>query len=368
MKTIHLYNIKTIDEQAVEIYIKDGKISKPLATVDTKINGNGAYVSAGWIDMHVHAYDKLMPYGDRIDDIGFKQGVCTIVDAGSCGINNIDELCHAENNAITNVYKLINIAPNGLETINELVNLELLEVDKIIEEWERLEVQNVVGIKVRLSRSVIGDNGIIPLKIGQHLSKRLKTKLMLHIGNGPPSIDDVFNELEEGNIVTHIFHGKKENIVNKERIRSSVMMAYDRGVYFDIGFGTDSFSFEVCRKAYNLGVCCDTISSDIYRKNRKYGPVYSLSDCMSKMLHIGYSKEVIIKAVTKNPATILSLSNKGGLDIGMDADLTLFELKAGEFKITDSLGEEETCNFKFNPTQTVIAGQICEVEDEQSIK
>ena len=46
-------------------------------------DGTGLYVSSGWIDMHVHAVAKLEPYGDAIDEIGVKQGVATIIDAGA---------------------------------------------------------------------------------------------------------------------------------------------------------------------------------------------------------------------------------------------------------------------------------------------
>ncbi len=45
----------------------------------------GTYVSSGWIDLHVHAFEEFDPYGDAIDKIGVEQGVTTVVDAEAWG-------------------------------------------------------------------------------------------------------------------------------------------------------------------------------------------------------------------------------------------------------------------------------------------
>lgn len=361
MKIIKLTNVQKISGEKIDVFIQGNKIIDKVLDVDETIDCGGLFISAGWIDMHVHAHDKLLPYGDKIDEIGYKQGVCSIVDAGSCGINNIDELYEAEKSAHTNVYKFINISPNGLETTDELTDLALIDVDKIIENWEFLESNKVIGIKVRLSHSVVGNNGIIPLKISQHLRKKLSTKLMVHIGNGPPQIDEVFSELEEGDIVTHIFHGKAENIIKDNEIRDSVKKAILKNIKLDLGFGTSSFDFEVCTMALQLGVKCDTISSDIYRKNREEGPVFSLAECMSKLHHVGYSLADIIACVTAKPAEILNLKYKGNLDVGNDADLTLFAIEKGEYQIEDSMGNIELCTTKIVPKYVYIAGEGYEV-------
>ena len=48
------------------------------------------YVSAGWIDSHVHC-TQIADLPRRADAIGVAQGVTTVVDAGSTGADHIDD-------------------------------------------------------------------------------------------------------------------------------------------------------------------------------------------------------------------------------------------------------------------------------------
>lgn len=50
------------------------------------------------------------------------------------------------------------------------------------------------------------------------------------------------------------------------------------------------------------GIAFNTISTDIYQKNRVHGPVYSMAHVLSKFLYLGYPLEEVIDAVTKNAA------------------------------------------------------------------
>ena len=61
--------------------------------------------------------------------------------------------------------------------------------------------------------------------------------------------------------------------------------------------------------------------------NRIDGPVRSLALVMSKFLAIGMSLPQVIDCVTAHAADGLRLSHKGRLEVGYDADLTLFTLK-----------------------------------------
>lgn len=80
------------------------------------------------------------------------------------------------------------------------------------------------------------------------------------------------------------------------------------------------------RKLPSSRIYPNTISSDIYCKNRIKGPVYSLAYVMSKFLLVGLSLSQVIDCVTKNAAHALRLSNKGRLEVGCDADFTIFDV------------------------------------------
>jgi dihydroorotase len=79
-----------------------------------------------------------------------------------------------------------------------------------------------------------------------------------------------------------------------------------------------------------------TISSDIYCKNRIKGPVYSLAHAMSKFFAIGMTLEQVLACVTHQAADPLRLPGKGRLEMGADADITLFEVSCGPTPFTDT--------------------------------
>ena len=72
-----------------------------------------------------------------------------------------------------------------------------------------------------------------------------------------------------------------------------------------------------------------SISTDIYIRNRENGPVYDLATTMEKLRVVGYDWPEIIEKVTKAPAEF-PFNAKGTLEIGKDADLTIFTIQAEE--------------------------------------
>src|SRR5699024_499974 len=123
-----LQNVKLVDEKAVDIVIFKGKIQR-ISSAGSEKGDNiinfkkKVYVSSGWIDMHVHAFPKFDPYGDDIDEIGYKAGVTTVVDAGSTGADRIGDLIDYSKNYKTNLLAYLNISRLGLERVDELSNL-----------------------------------------------------------------------------------------------------------------------------------------------------------------------------------------------------------------------------------------------------
>ncbi|UUZ84920.1 hypothetical protein LJK88_15695 [Paenibacillus sp. P26] len=81
-----LRHVKRVNEEPADIIVEEGRIAGVTGPGEGQgervFDCEGCYVSSGWIDLHVHAFPELDPYGDEIDEIGVKQGVTTIVDAG----------------------------------------------------------------------------------------------------------------------------------------------------------------------------------------------------------------------------------------------------------------------------------------------
>lgn len=361
-------NGKTIEGSLVNVYINQGKILDVTdSSVETKSSADRIldlkgehYISAGWIDDHVHCYEKMDLYYDVPDRIGVEQGVTTIIDAGSTGAENIVDFSEGVKKAKTNVFALLNISKTGIIAQNELENLEHIDQTSIEETINQLP-DFIVGLKARMSKSVVGENDVLPLK-------RIKTlrqlhpdlPLMVHIGSAPPKLENILNWMRSGDILTHCFNGKENGIINQKtgKVREEAWDAYQRGVVFDIGHGTDSFNFETAKRAYSEGMLSETISTDIYHRNRDNGPVFDLATTMEKMRFIGYEWKDIIRQVTSSPAESFRLKKKGRLQKGMDADITIFTIEDKNKKLIDSNGNTYTAKEQIVPKAVINGGEF----------
>lgn len=359
-----LRNAKLVNEQPVDIVIENEKIVEVTEAGgiagEDGFDSSGLYVSSGWIDMHVHAFPEFDPYGDEIDEIGVKQGVTTIVDAGSCGADRIADLRASRAKAKTNLFAMLNISRIGLLHVDELSRLEWIDLEKA-EQAVHDNQDIIVGLKARISKSVVNDNGIEPLRLARILSRKTSLPIMVHIGSGPPRIEEVLALLTERDIITHYLNGKPNNLFDVEgKPIKELLEAIDRGVHLDVGHGSASFSFKVAEAAKRAGIRPDTISTDIYRRNRLNGPVHSLSSVLSKFLYLGYSLEEVIAAVTVNAAQWLNKPELGRIQLGGPANLTLFAVNQGAVTLTDSEGEQRIANTYIEAKGVVVNGTFIE--------
>ncbi len=361
---------QTIDHKKMDIAIKDGKIVKIESQIkDSAVNEyhleEGAFISAGWIDDHVHCFEEMSLYYDYPDEIGYKQGVTTVIDAGTTGAENIHRFYDLAKEATTNVYALVNISKWGIVAQDELADLSKIKFD-LVAQALRTCPDFIVGLKARMSKTVIGENGIKPLVLAKEIQNANQSlPLMVHIGSAPPSLETILAHMEQGDVLTHCFNGKENGILNQENqsIKSFVFDAYHKGIAFDIGHGTDSFNFDVAEHALAAGIKASSISSDIYIRNRTNGPVYDLATTMEKLAVIGYDWKEIIEKVTAAPAAQFGLNNKGKIAVGYDADLTIFSFKEEDKVLTDSNGNTRTTSVQIMPTIAVIGGELFETND-----
>src|SRR5699024_12671294 len=96
---------------------------------------------------------------------------------------------------------------------------------------------------------------------------------------------------------------------NKSTVAQAVQEALGKGVYFDVGHGTSSFSFLIAEAAKKKGIPFHSISTDIYELNKLEGPVYNLAETMTKFIELGHSLHKVIQAVQEKPAQIIEKQN-----------------------------------------------------------
>lgn len=364
MYDLILRQAKSADGSLIDIAILDGKLAKigqlaSEATASQIVNLEGKYwVSAGWIDSHVHCYAKSPIYHDEPDLVGIGSGVTTVIDAGSTGANDVDDFYRITREAKTNVFAFLNIARTGIVTQNELA--DMAQIDRAaVRQAIDANPDFVIGLKARMSSSVVGKNGIKPLFVAKEMQRENGgLPLMVHIGNNPPNLDEIADVLESGDIITHCFNGKPNRILNPEgKLREAIKRALERGVLLDVGHGSASFSFAVAEMAIKQGIVPHTISSDIYCRNRLAGPVHSLATVMSKFFSVGLSLPQVIDCVTRHAADALRLPAKGRLEVGCDADLTLFDIQHTPQVFIDSEGLSVEGGRILVPLAAIVAGE-----------
>ncbi|APX71816.1 amidohydrolase/deacetylase family metallohydrolase [Companilactobacillus allii] len=373
MIDLYVKNGKTISGSPVDVLIDQGKIIDIQSHIDGDVIAKKVlnleskyYLSSGWIDDHVHCYEKLTLYYDKPDLDGVDAGVTTIVDAGSTGADNLADFYELTKKVKTNVYAMCNISKTGIIAQDELGHMDRIQnnlVKNMIDKYPEF----VVGIKARMSKSVVAGSGIHPLIRAKKIQKlNNNIPLMVHIGTNPPELSDIMNLLNPGDIITHCYNGKPNGIMNLNlhEIKQFAIESYNRGIIFDVGHGTDSFNFEVARVAKSIGLIPKSISSDLYHRNRENGPVYNLATCLDKMLHLGYTMEEIIPMITINPANNFNLKNKGFLKKGFDGDLTIFSVENREKELTDSNGNKEIANKVVVPHYAIVSGNVYETKGE----
>ncbi|WP_413742230.1 amidohydrolase/deacetylase family metallohydrolase [Sodalis sp. RH15] len=364
---------KNSDGSLTDIAVRNGRIAvvgevdEHAAAAQTLDLQGAVFASAGWIDAHVHCYAKSPVYHDEPDLVGVAGGVTTVIDAGSTGADDVDDFYRLTRAAETQVYAFLNIARTGIVTQDELADMTRIDPVAV-----REALQNhpgfIIGLKARISSSVVGSNGIKPLARAKEMQRETPSlPLMVHIGNNPPSLDEIADLLTSGDIITHCFNGKPNRILSANgELRSSIKRALGRGVRLDVGHGTASFSFAVAEQAIKQGILPYTISSDIYCRNRINGPVHSLAAVMSKFFTLGMSLEEVIQCVTAHAAEVLRLPSKGRLAVGADADLTLFDIRTEPQVLVDSEGLSVTGERHLAPLAAVVAGKVLLTDEGKS--
>lgn len=337
-----LRHVRFPDGRIADLNIRNGRIDSlhqpGTASGGDVLDCEGLYVSSGWIDMHVHAFPEFEPYGDSVDAIGVDCGCTTIVDAGSCGADRIDELAASRAESLTRLFAFLNVSRIGLQRTDELSQLEWIHREALLQAVHA-HPDFIVGLKARISSSVVRGNGTEPLRLAVGLSEETGLPIMTHIGSAPPAIEDVIPLLRKGDIVTHYLNGKANNLFDDAGTPLSVLTdAIGRGVKLDVGHGTASFSFRTAEQARSAGISFDTISTDIYRGNRLNGPVYGMANVLTKFLTLGYPLTEVIEAVTSRPAAWLKRPELGRIQVGDPANLTLFSVKNVPSVLTDSEG------------------------------
>ncbi len=351
--------------QEMDVGIVGGRIAaiQPALAGDNAkqvLDARGCYVTPGLIDFHIHSYWGVNPYGFNADPVCIASGVTTAVDAGSAGpVNFLGFKRFIAEQSRTRMLAFVCVAQHGvLSSPGELQDLRFADPEgaaRTVKEHPDV----AVGIKVRLHRSSVGENGREALRLAIQAGEASRSPVMVHIGDTAISMEEIVNTLRPGDVVTHCFTPKQPAIVDEAgRLREAVRWAHERGVLFDVGHANGHFDFNLVQRAMGDSLLPDTISSDLHARSG-LGPVVDLPTTMTKFLTLGMSIEHVVAACTINPARVIGWQDRlGSIEPGREADLAVLELVDGPARLRDSIGGELIADQRIAARWTIRRGEL----------
>src|ERR1700722_6058867 len=313
------------------------------------LDARGKYVMPGLIDIHTHAGRGGAP-------LALSDGVSGWVDAGSFGIDGIEQAIAQVASAPNRGRFLINISRLGTSSVGELKDINNADVG-LTRGMIAKHRDYIVGVKARLSESVAGPNDLEGLRRAQAAAGHLP--VMIHIGQSVSPMRAILPLLKRGDIVTHMYAPAPSSIFDdKGKVLPEVLAAKRRGIVFDFGNGvSDHFNWETVELGMKQGFWPDTFSTDWNAMSRTTG-VVDFPNVMSKFLMFGMPLEGIVARATVAPARVFgAFRDRGTLNVGAPADVAVLELKDGTFEFVDNYKGKRTGKQCLFPVASVMGGK-----------
>ena len=326
----------------------------------TVIDASGCIVSPGLIDFHAHIYERGTDSGANPDLAALPYGVTAIADAGSSGVSTYRSFLDRLALCRVKTKLCLHISPTGQVTHEypELLRPEKWRMEKFQEAVE-LCGDKLIGLKMRVQRSVVGEAGLEPMEAALALAERLGQRLVVHVTDPPVPEREVAARLRPGDVFCHVYHGRGHTILENGKVSPALWEARRRGVIFDCCHGTANFSFPVVREALAQGFLPDVISSDLNTVSWCRAPLYNLTLVMSKLLALGMPLEKILACVTSTPARLMGEEGRWGtLAPGSDADIAILRLARRRTVFRDTEGNRMEGEELFLPMATVLDGAL----------
>jgi len=284
--------------------------------------------------------------------------VTSLLDAGSQGVDRIDEVIDAAKGAPNRVRILLNIARTGILPDGELMDISRVDVpaaQKVIAAHRDL----IIGVKARLSRTVAGKNDLEALRRAQAITGPLKLPVMIHMGDTVSPLPDILALLKPGDIVTHMYAPPPHGIFDDSgRVLPAVLAARKRGVWFDIGNGRVAhITWAEAERGLKQKFMPDTISSDWTDAGRT-DQVFDFPNVLSKFLLLGMPVDQVIAMGTTNAARVVpAFKDVGTLRVGAPADVAVLELRQGDFEFVDNDNTKRMGKQKLFVTAAIFSGK-----------
>lgn len=359
--------------EVMDIAIADGKIVSVAKKIDTTgalqvVNAKGMYVSPGLIDIHTHVFignepDHSYSNGPLSippDGFTFRNGVTTVVDAGCAGWKNFSVFKRQVIDiSQTRVLAFLNIVGEGMR--GGVYEQDTRDMDGKMTSLVARQYRNyIAGIKV----AHYSGAEWTPVDEAVKAGTLANIPVMIDFGgsNPPLPIEELFmKHLRPGDIFTHCFGqlASREFLADTitKKIKPFVWEARKKGIYFDVGYGGISFSFNQAIAGIKDKFYPNSISTDIHTGSMN-AAMKDLLNVMSKFLAMGMKTEEVIQATTWNPAQEIKHEELGHLSAGAIADIAILNVREGSFGFFDYTGYKIEGRQKLECEMTIKGGKI----------
>lgn len=352
-----------------DIAVQEGKIARIAPTIPREeatqvVDVAGHLVTPGLIDLHAHVFGGFIGNGVHPDVGGVHAGVTTIVDAGSAGCatfegfpHHIIPRCHTE------VIPFLHICQTGLATNPDIIAESSINLEgtlRVADQYKGL----IRGIKARMVSPALEIFGMEMPRLAKRAARESGIKLMVHIGDttkryDPNVIRELLPLLDEGDILTHYFTANPGGVLDANgKLVPEAREAANRGVWLDTAHGRMNFGFDVARRIIDQGLLPHCISTDLTVPGR-LNTVHSMMEIMARFLGLGFTLEQVVTMSTANPARAIGAEHRlGSLAVDRQADISVLDLREGDWVVYDVLGTGLRVNKTFVPVVTVKRGQV----------
>lgn len=359
-------------DQEKDVAIKDGKIAKidfkiPENQAKTVIDAKGLIVAPGLLDIHGHNFfgtedDAYLSNGFTSlppDGFTFRSGVTTIVDVGGAGWKNFRTFKEQTiDRSKTRVLSFLNIIGSGMKGGAIEQNIEDMN-PKMTAIVAMQYKGTIVGVKLAHYSGFDWE----PVNRAVAAGTLADIPVMIDFGGSEPelSLETLLMEkLRPGDIFTHAYahvKGRTPVVDEKGKVRKYVFDAQKRGVVFDVGHGGGSFVFEQAIPAIKQGFLPNSMSTDLHTGSMN-GGMKDILNIMSKFINMGMPVNQVIEGATWNPAQYIKRTDLGHLSVGAVADLTILNLRKGNFGFIDTQGKRMNGDQKLECELTLREGEV----------
>ena len=373
LKGGHLVDLANQINRPMDVALLNGKVARvdrtiPESAGKRSINVSGYYVTPGLIDLHICCYYSRLDLTPSViaDHHCLPSGVTTCCDGGTAGADSFDDFKKIIDRSKMRILSFLNIAAAGAQSNRAEQDPTQFKVPLAVDtaiQYPKL----IVGFKTRHYGGIFSDarrpwasiDAVIEAGRQANLPVMADFTPMPPQDKYPPTSyrEFLLEKMRPGDIVTHCLADRYPFLTDDGKLNPDVSKARARGIKFDLGHASGSFSFRRVTAAMRHGFIPDSISADLF-SDTPYTVGINLANVMSKFLCLGLPFEEIIRRTTVNPAQMIHRPELGTLSVGSTADIAVLEIVKGKFAYLGSGGGKIEGDRKIQAVMTMVGGNV----------